>query len=76
MHLKDLKGNKLEDGKGIAGAGRLTDKMIDTLQNYYGFAIRQNAGNLPGMVKAVNAILGRLSSTDQEPNVMPVCVVI
>ena len=54
---QDLKDKKLEDRKGIARAGRLTDKMIDTLQNYYGFAIRENAGNLPGMVKAVNAIL-------------------
>ncbi|GFO10610.1 forkhead box protein k1 [Plakobranchus ocellatus] len=61
-------GRKLEDGKGIAGTGRLTDKMIDTLQNYYGFAIHQNAGNLPGMIKAVKAILGHLSSTDQDPN--------
>ncbi|GFR90860.1 phenolphthiocerol synthesis polyketide synthase type I Pks15/1 [Elysia marginata] len=25
---------KLEDGKGLGGAGRLTDKKIDTLQNY------------------------------------------
>ncbi len=33
------KGVKLADGKGLAGAGRLTDKCIDTLQNYYGLAI-------------------------------------
>ena len=59
---QDWKGKKLEDGEGIAGAARLTDKMIDTLQNYYGFAIRQNAGNLTGMSKAVKAILAHLSS--------------
>ena len=34
------KGQKLSDGKGISGAGRLTDKVIDKMQNYYGKAIR------------------------------------
>ncbi len=40
------KGEKLSDGKGLAAAGRLTDKVINTLKNYYGFAIRQNKENL------------------------------
>ncbi|GFO14007.1 phenolphthiocerol synthesis polyketide synthase type i pks15/1 [Plakobranchus ocellatus] len=65
---QDLKGRKLGDGKGIAGTGRLTDKMIENLQNYYGLAIRQHAANLPGMIKAVKSILGHLSTTDQDPN--------
>ncbi len=44
--LKNVsKGKKLSDGKGLGGAGRLTDKLVDTLQNYYRFAIRQNSGN-------------------------------
>ena len=32
----DLKGKKLEDGKIISGRGRLTDKAINVLQNYFG----------------------------------------
>lgn len=35
------------------GAGRLTDKAINTLQNYYGMAIRNNVGDLYGMKKSV-----------------------
>ena len=30
---------KLSDGKTIGGAGRLTDSLINSLQNYYGNAI-------------------------------------
>ncbi len=38
--LKDsLKKQKLADGKPIGGRNRLTDKTVDTLQNYYGLAI-------------------------------------
>ena len=32
------KGRKLSDGKGMTGKGRLTDKAINTLQNYFGMA--------------------------------------
>ena len=39
------------------GAGRLTDKAINTLQNYYGMAIRNNVGDLYGMKKLVWATL-------------------
>ena len=31
-----------DDGKEILGKGRLTDKIIHKMQNYYGMAIRQN----------------------------------
>ena len=51
------KGKKLSDGKGIMGAGRLTDKGINTLQNYYGMVIRNNVGDLYGMEKSVGATL-------------------
>ncbi len=54
---KDMKGQVLTDGKKIAGRGRLTDKCINTLQNYYGMAIRQNKDDLYGMKKAVGAVL-------------------
>ena len=57
------KGMKLDDGKGLSGAGRLTDKVIDTLQNYYGLAIRQNAGDIEKMKEAVNAVLPHVASS-------------
>ena len=39
----DWKGKKLSDGKTMSGCGRLTDKAINKMQNYYGMAIRQNS---------------------------------
>ena len=48
---------KLSDVKTIGGAGCLTDSLINSLQNYYGSAIRTNKENLDLMVKAVQATL-------------------
>lgn len=65
---KSMKGEKLWDGKKIGGKkGRLTDSAIDTLQNYYGLAIRRNKDNLDQMKKDVKATLSHKSSTDAEP---------
>ena len=48
--LRKLRNEKkheiLSDGKIISGKGRLTDKIINKMQNYYGVAIRQNPGQL------------------------------
>ena len=41
----------------LSGRGKLTDKAINSLQNYFGMAIRQNKGALYQMKKAVAAIL-------------------
>ena len=41
----------------LSGRGKLTDKMINLLQNYFGLAIRQNQGELYAMKKAIGAIL-------------------
>lgn len=65
--VNESKGRKLEDGKGIGGMGRLTKKKIDTLQNYFGFSIRQNAGNLTQMQADVKAVLYHVASTDSCP---------
>ena len=55
---KDYKKKILSDGKGIGGGkGRLTDKVMNTLQNHYGMAIRQNTDNLYAKRKAVAAVL-------------------
>ncbi|XP_013381184.1 uncharacterized protein LOC106152218 [Lingula anatina] len=50
------KGVKLSDGKGLEGAGRLTQQRIDAMQTFYGLAIRRNQGNLEGMVKETKTI--------------------
>ena len=41
----------------MSGRGKLNDKVIDSLQNVYGIAIRENQGELYKMKKAVGAIL-------------------
>ena len=55
-YKKDKKGGKLSDGKSVGGKGRLTDKIIYQMQNYYGKAIRENKGNLAGMKQSIKAI--------------------
>ena len=40
-----------------SGKGKFTEKVINSLQNFYGIAIRQNSGDLYEMIKAVGAIL-------------------
>ena len=64
---RKMKGTKLSDGKGVAGAGRLANQMIKKLQNYYGFAIRQNKGNLAGMKEAINAIKHHIIEEPTKP---------
>jgi len=54
---QNFEGKALTDGKKIFGRGRLTDKIINFLQNLYGMSIRNNKGNLYGMKKAVAAII-------------------
>ena len=44
--IKEYKGKKLEDGKGLCGKGRLTISHIDALQSFYGHTIRKNKGNV------------------------------
>lgn len=55
--LKQKFGSKpLSNGKPIKGAGRLTDKIIDKLQSFYGNAIRGNPNNLDNMKRAAWAV--------------------
>ena len=53
--------NKVKAYKGtktpLGGKGTLTKKTIDSMQNWYGMAIRHNLENLYQMKKAVGAIL-------------------
>ena len=55
-YKKQKKGVKLDDGKVPTGKGRLTEVVIDKMQNYYGLAIRNNSGNLEEMKKSIRAI--------------------
>ena len=64
---QQLGGNLLSDGKPIKGPGRLTDKIIDELQSYYGNAIRANVNSLDNMKRAVWATFFHRLSTDVEP---------
>ena len=59
------KGMTLDDGKKMMGKGSLTDKSINTIQNYYGMAIRQNCENVYTMKKCVWAVLYHNSNIDR-----------
>jgi len=55
-YKKKVKGSRLADGGSVGGRGRLTDAVIDSLQNYYGYAIKGNTNNLKSMQDAIWAI--------------------
>lgn len=48
-HLRSLKKCK----KDLGGRGRLTDKIINELTNYYGLAIRRNINNVDNMYNEI-----------------------
>ena len=70
-NLRDLKqrlgSTKLSDGKPIGGRGRLTDTLMDSLQNYFGRAVRDNRGSVTDMARAIWASYCHIFSTDQQP---------
>jgi hypothetical protein len=47
---------RLDDDKPIRGRGRLTDNVIDSIQLYYGKAIRNNTHSVKAMQDAIWAI--------------------
>ena len=58
LNLKLTMKGPLADGKALGGKSRLTDKVINKFQNYYGIAIRQSAGNtVHQLKKALGAVL-------------------
>ena len=56
-----------KETKGVGGnsKGKLTDSLIDKLQNYYGIAIRSNSGNLKGMKNSIHASLFHCASSER-----------
>ncbi|GFV79808.1 uncharacterized protein TNCV_1726331 [Trichonephila clavipes] len=65
--LKMSKGIKLSDGKNISGRGRLTLKEVDSIQHYYGLAIRKNLSTVEDMKRAIWAIYFHKLSTEDNP---------
>ena len=62
------RGQTLNDGKLLSGKNRLNDKAIDTLQTYFGMAIRANTNkSLAEMQKAIMASFYHVVSTDERP---------
>ena len=58
--LRELK----KDKKGMGWRGRLTNNMIDKLQNYYCIALRSNSDNLSGMKTATLTSLFHCPSSE------------
>jgi hypothetical protein len=71
----NYRGKLLSDGKPLSGKGRLTDKVINRLQNYYGLAIRQNTDSLYQMKKAVGAIIFHCCENDDSKKRHELCPV-
>ena len=55
--LRELRKSQKNSPTPLSGRGKLTDKVINSLQNFYGIVIRENQGQLYKMKKAVGAIL-------------------
>ena len=63
--LKATNKERLSDGKTLGGKGRLTEKVINKLQNYFGIAVRQSTGNtVYDMKKAIGAVLFHCSDAN------------
>ena len=54
-----MRRQKLKDDKGVGGGGRLTDAMIDHIQNNYGEAIR-NHTDVTSMQIAIKAVFNHM----------------
>ncbi|GFV33577.1 uncharacterized protein TNCV_4566921 [Trichonephila clavipes] len=65
--LKTSKGIKLSDGENISGRGRLTLKEVDSIQHYYGLAIRKNLSSVENMKRVIRAIYFHKLCTEDNP---------
>ncbi|GBN67941.1 hypothetical protein AVEN_22629-1 [Araneus ventricosus] len=68
-HVQKRVGSRLrklkKKTKGLGGKCKFTDKFIDKLQNYYGIAIRSNAGSIEKMQSAVIAAFFHCCSSNR-----------
>ena len=58
----------LSDGKGIGGKGRLTDVVINKLQNYCVMAIRENLDSIVKMQSNMMASLYHVAASKENPD--------
>ena len=65
---KQFRSTRQSDGKSIGGKDRLTGKVIDNLQVYYGKEIRNNSHSMERMKNAIWAIWHHTKSTDANPD--------
>ena len=65
---KRLEKTTLDDGKSICSRGRLTDKVIDYHQVYYGKTIKNNTHSIKDIEKVVIEISHHRKSADQKPD--------
>ncbi|KAK8784549.1 hypothetical protein V5799_009084, partial [Amblyomma americanum] len=66
--LQNLVDRKKAQGESLGGRGKLAQEKIKKITNYYGYALRSNSNDVPGMKKAVEATLLHMTSTDDVPN--------
>ena len=64
------KDEKSSDGKVLGGKGRLTDKIIDKIQNYYEETTRNSPGVIKGMESSILAIFKHMIR-DEQPKLCP-----
>ena len=55
--VKKHSGSKLSDGRSISGCGCLTGDLINSLQIWFGLALRKNIGDHRAMARAIWASL-------------------
>ena len=65
--LNNIVAEAKSQGSSVSGKGKLTKEKILKIQNYYGKAIKDNAGNIELMKKRIFAILFHLTSDDDNP---------
>lgn len=53
--------------KGIGGKGKLTDVLVNKMQNYFGIALRNNTGSVEVMSKAIWSSFYHLCAKDTHP---------
>ena len=65
--------NLNKKAKGLRGKGKLTDRIIDKLQNNYGIAIRSNKNNLEAMEAGTKSLLFYVDSSQESNLHCPHC---
>ena len=67
-HIQKRVGNRLrnlkKNVKDLGGRGKITNNVIDCLQNYFGIAVRSNVGDLEDMNNGICASLFHVASSE------------